>query len=65
MAEAFDAPENFDPNNLRHLLTLIDNLRLARVKLFEHPCGLKLQLDTYAQAPAAPAPTAPMSEDDF
>jgi hypothetical protein len=53
----FDLPDTFDVANLNHLATLIDHLRMARVKHFEHPSGLKLDLETRAveKAPEKPA----------
>lgn len=50
MGDAYDAPEDFNPANLRHMLILLDNLKLARVKHFKHPSGLELTLDTVKRA---------------
>jgi hypothetical protein len=52
----FDLPDTFDPSNLSHLATLIDHLRMARVKRFKHPSGLELDLETRAveKAPEKP-----------
>lgn len=51
---SFDVPDTFDPNNLGHLLTLVDNLRAARVRHFAHPCGLVIDLETRRDAPVVP-----------
>lgn len=53
MGKQFDVPEQFDPNNLEVLLILVDNLRAAGVRTFEHPSGLKLTLDTKREVPVS------------
>ena len=50
----FDVPDTFDPNNLGHLLTLVDNLRAARCRHVEHPSGLKMDFETRRDAPVVP-----------
>lgn len=53
-----DIPDKFDPSNLQHLAVLLDHLRIARVRRFDHPCGLSLELDTRASANVTrPEPT--------